>query len=250
MAIVARLIVVMIVAIAPTHVLADPKADAQEHVERAQQHFKAERVQEALTELETAYQLDPDPSLLYAIGTALAKLGRCTDAKERYERFLAANPADRYAAQARQAMSECKPALDESTPKPKAVPDKIAGPVATPAPTPPPAQATSRPWYGLKLGWALVGAGAGAAIASGILYGSASNDFDASEQAPTYDDASDLVDSGKRKHLYSMVAGGSALGLMAAGVCYFMFVGRHTESDAVSIVPTPSGAAVAWTGRF
>lgn len=247
MRIATRWILVAIIALAPAPLRADRKADAQEHVERARQHFAAGRNTEAIAALQAAYELDPSPSLLYALGTAFTRLGRCTEAREAYERFLATGPRDRQAEQARQAMRACTPApLVEPAPPPPPPPPRSSPEL----PAPPPVTMTARPWYSLKLGWVLAGAGAAAGVASGLVYLSARSDLDASEHAATYGESEQLRDDAKRKRLYAALGGGGALVLVGASVGYFLFADRGTERAAVSIVPARSGAAITWTGRF
>lgn len=247
MPIVIRLLVIAIVSLTSAPLLADPKADAQEHIERARQHFAAGRDREAVSELETAYRIDPTPNLLYALGTALSRLGRCEEAAGYYARFLETKPAERQSVQAREAMAACKPA-EASEPKPEPTPPPKPEPPPEPPPPPPPPAV--RPWYSLKLGWALVGAGAAAGVASGLFYLSSNSDLDDSKLAPTYDASQELLDDAKRKRLYTGIAGAGALVLVAGGVGYFLFADRGTEYAAVSIVPARSGAAITWTGRF
>src|SRR5437867_9257716 len=74
---------------APATALAGDKEDARAHVARATQAHKEARFEDALVELEAAYQLDPKPDLLYAIGQVDAKLGRCDEAIDHYRRFAA-----------------------------------------------------------------------------------------------------------------------------------------------------------------
>lgn len=247
MPIVIRMIVVALVSLTSAPLLADPKADAQEHIERARQHFAAGRDREALSELETAYRIDPTPNLLYALGTALSRLGRCEEAAGYYTRFLETKPAERQSAQAREAMAACKPA---QTSEPKPEPPPPPKPEPKPEPPPPPPPPAVRPWYSLKLGWALAGAGALAGIASGYFYISSNGDVDDAKTAPSYGETEDLLDDAKRKRLYSGIAGAGAIALVAGGVGYFLFADRGTEHAAVSIVPARSGAAITWTGRF
>src|SRR4051812_39387086 len=101
---------------------ADPKADAKHHIETAMVAHGEGRFADALIELTTAYDLDPQPDLLYAIAQVHVKLDRCTDAIGYYEKFLATNPKPAPAKAAREAIAVCKkkvgkvPAKTEPTP--------------------------------------------------------------------------------------------------------------------------------------
>src|SRR5262245_1184185 len=87
---------------------ADSKSDAKQHFEAASAAHKAGKFRDALTELMTAYALDPKPELLYAIAQVHVKLGQCPQAITFYERFLAGNPKPEHAARARKAIDVCK----------------------------------------------------------------------------------------------------------------------------------------------
>src|SRR5690349_6271689 len=76
---------------------ADPKADAQVHIDNASKLHDEGKLAEALQELKDAYVLDPRPELLFAIGQIHVNLGQCSDAITYYERFLGTKP-DRDAA--------------------------------------------------------------------------------------------------------------------------------------------------------
>ena len=50
-----------LVALAPAVAVAGPKEDASKHIEAATKAHSEEKYDVALTELEAAYKLDPDP---------------------------------------------------------------------------------------------------------------------------------------------------------------------------------------------
>ncbi len=56
---------------------AGPKEQSKELVAKAQTAFASGRYEDALTDLQAAYKLTPQPDLIYAIGQANSKLGRC-----------------------------------------------------------------------------------------------------------------------------------------------------------------------------
>ena len=78
---------------APKRPTAKAKAAAKKHMEKAATATTEGRHQEALTELDAAYQLDPQPMLLLARGHLYVKLERCEDAIRLYEEYLATKPA-------------------------------------------------------------------------------------------------------------------------------------------------------------
>ncbi|MEJ7603483.1 MAG: tetratricopeptide repeat protein, partial [Kofleriaceae bacterium] len=71
--------------------VAGPKDQAKKHLAAATRAHGDGKYDVALTELQAAYKLDPQPELLYAIGQVYAKLGECDEAKAHYDRVLAKN---------------------------------------------------------------------------------------------------------------------------------------------------------------
>jgi tetratricopeptide (TPR) repeat protein len=120
---------------APGAASAAPKQEARVHIDRATKAHKAGNLEKALTELQAAYAIDPQPQLLYAIGQIYTKLGRCSEASDAYLRFLASGTDASTAQVVKQAIDACKG-------------QGAAEPAPTPAatePTPPPTPATTKP---------------------------------------------------------------------------------------------------------
>ncbi len=101
---------------------ADPVDD---HVARGRQLYDQGDFAHARDELLTAYQLEPRPELLFALGQVELNLGRFAQAIDYYQRFLATNPAADQAALAQQAIGAARARLAEK-------------PAASPRPAPPP----------------------------------------------------------------------------------------------------------------
>jgi tetratricopeptide (TPR) repeat protein len=114
---------------APRSAGAAPKPNAKVHIDRATKAHKAGDLDKALTELQAAYAIDPQPQILYAIGQIFTKLGRCSEASDAYLRFLASGADPSTAQVVKQAIESCKP---PSAAEPATVQK------ATPTPTPPP----------------------------------------------------------------------------------------------------------------
>jgi len=85
-----------------------PKGNAKVHIDRAAKAHKDGKYQVALSELETAYSIDPQPKLLYAIGQVHAKLGNCTAAVSHYEKFIASTKDKAKQEVVKQAITACK----------------------------------------------------------------------------------------------------------------------------------------------
>ena len=134
-----------VVLAAPGAAGAGPKQDARIHMDRGAKAYKAGQLDKALTELQAAHALDPQPQLLYAIGQIYTKLGRCSEASDAYLRFLASGTDPNTAQVVKQAIESCKSQGASTEPAPPA-----AEPPPAPAPTAParPVSATQDPLAG------------------------------------------------------------------------------------------------------
>jgi len=140
------------------------KAEAKAHVDKATKAHKEGKFDVALTELQAAYDIDPQPKLLFAIAQVQAKLGDCPAAVDNYNKFLGSTKDKQKQEVVKQAITACKdkPAGDakpdkgdssvfrkekekekekEATPPPPPLPAVEATPPAPPAPEPTPAPA-------------------------------------------------------------------------------------------------------------
>jgi len=268
---------------APGAASADPKQEARAHVDRATKAHKAGQLEKALTELQAAYALDPQPQLLYALGQIYTKLGRCSEASDSYLRFLASGTDPKTAQVVKQALEACKaqgatePAAPAPTPAaaatastrtPEETEDPLAGKSAAPAPAPaeaapskrvalgaePPAEPTpaegSRPWYRDVLGDVLVVGGAASLVLGGLAYRAAVTDLDTAETVSTHEKYVELVDGAQTKRLVGVALIGGGVVLVTAGVLRFMLHDRHTEVRRVGMTPARGGGMVTWTRSF
>jgi tetratricopeptide (TPR) repeat protein len=249
---------------------ADPKptakATVKEHMERAAKAHKEGKFDVALTELEAAYELEPQPKLVYAIAQVYAKLDRCSEAITHYEQFIAETEDKSQHSIAKQAIAACKQKLEASAAavdtkpetEPKPVEPTPPQPVDEPKPAPPPVKVepqpapivTHSPWYTDMLGDALVIVGVAAGVGSVFTYQAAQSDLDAAESAPTLDGYKDLVDSAERKHLYTLVLAGGGAALVIGGVLRYTLRDSRRESSGVALVPTRDGGLITWSGGF
>ncbi len=231
------------------HALADPKADAKKHVDKATAAHAQGKFDVALSELTLAYSLDPQPQLLYAIGQVHVKLGHCAEAIDFYERFLASKPAPQAAEEAQQAIDNCRKQPEQAPPPPPPPPPPPEPPHPAPAPPPPPAASGSTAFYGDVLGDALAGAGAVPIVIGALEYKSALSDLDSADHAATYDAQQKLVDDAHGKRTTAIVFGIAGVGLVGVGVYRFVTHDRR-EHQGVAVVPTREGGLVTWSGRF
>ena len=258
--------------------LADRKAEAMEHVQRATAHHGNGKFVEALDELTRAFELDPEPGLLYAIAQVHVKLERCSEAITFYDRFLATNPEPKAASAAHEAIAICntkvaqpKPA-DPTPTKPPDVtrssdlteakpfvlepsdlrsakpPDLISAKVEAVAVNETPSSGR-RAWYKDPIGGAFVGAGLASGVMGVLFYRSASSDIDAAESATSYGSSEQLVDRASSKRTYAAMAGVAGIALVGAGIVRYVLSGSSKERG-LAIAPAVDGAAVTWGGRF
>jgi hypothetical protein len=241
---------------------------AKSHIDKATKAHKAGNFDVALTELQAAYEIEPQPKLVFAIAQVEAKLGNCDSAIEHYTQFLSSTKDKAKQAVVKQAIAACKPKLEEPTPvveepPPPPAPEPAPAPVVEPTPPPPQAPApivvapsppmtvtTKRPFYHDVLGDVLVVGGVAAGVVSFIEYRGAVADLDAAESAPSLTEYNDLVGKAHdNRNLSLAIAAGSAV-LLVAGVVRFAMHGGGETRTAVAVVPTRSGGLITWTGGF
>jgi tetratricopeptide (TPR) repeat protein len=252
---------------------AGPKQDARVHLDRATKAHKAGDLELALTELNAAYAIEPQPQILYALGQIYTKLGRCTEASDAYLRFLSTSTSTdtRTAQVVKQAIDACKsaePAAGKAEPAPpSAVDDELPPNVApspasaapapkqvaltrAPEPTPAPSAGKASPWYRDLLGGVLVAGGAASIVLGSLAYRAAITDLDTAERASSHEKYTDLVDGARTKRLVGVafVTGGAVL--ITAGVLRFALRDRHTEVRRVGLAPARGGGLLTWTRSF
>jgi len=251
------------------NVAADPKADAQAHIDNASLLYKDGKFVEALSELNTAYTLDPQPELLYAIGQIHVKLGNCKDAITFYERFLATHPDPDAASATKQAITACKNGTvgegsgsgsgsgsdagsgsGSGSNTGSAAGSNAGSDVGSGSSVGSAAGAGSAEpvtWYSDKLADGLVIGGVVSALIGVVLYSQASSKLDDADQATTYQGQQNLVDDAHSTRNLSIVFDVAAAGLIGYGVYHYL---HFREAASVSITPAPGGGAVTWTGHF
>jgi len=256
-----KLLLVMIIVFASARSARgeDVKAEARAHVARATELHNASRFREALEELKTAYALDPDPPLLYAMGQIHVSLGECDQAIVFYERFLAMKPSARSTALANEAIEACKknppPAVDAASadqPARGVIPRPIIQVTMPPSPPPPRTveARSARPWYTDHVANALVASGVVTGVVSLVVYRSAVGDRESANASASYDTYAALIDRAHTKRTYAIGLGVGGAALATAGVLHFVLRGRDTGDHGVQIQPSRSGAAMSWVGRF
>ena len=174
------------------------RAQSQDDLARAKTHYEAGHAlynlgnyTEAQREFAAGYQLAPRPGFLVNLGQCARKLGNLPRAKEMYQRFLSAVPAnDPQRAEATQVLAELDKQLAEQpvvTPVPEPKPELVQpvtpaattpSVVVTPAAlsltaSPPPRKSwIKRNWWVIPVGAVVVGVGVGL----GVYYGTRTAD--------------------------------------------------------------------------
>jgi len=268
---------------------AGPKQQAKAHIAKATKAHEAGKFELALTELQAAYKLDPQPDLLYAIGQVYSKLGKCDEAEEHFKKFKASTKDPQVKKVVDEAIESCKPAdepkkeepkkeelkkeepkkeeLKKEEPKKEEIkePDheeplvKKEEPKKEEPKKRPFAESHARheeehaegsPFYKDWIGDALVVVGVTAGVVGALQYSGARSDLDSAELANTQDEYRDLVDSAGSKRNKAVIFGAGGTVLIGVGLVHYMLHGRHTETHRVGMVPAKGGGFVTWTGRF
>lgn len=252
-----KLLIACAIVIAPLAAHADPKADAQKHLEAAAAAYKEKRWQVVLDELNKAYALDPQPELHFSIGQVYVKMGRCPDAIVSYEQYIASKPNDDNVSMAREAIDACKAAAIVAPDPGPVEPPPVEPPPVEPPPikndpppnVPPPVVDGGGRWYQDKVGVSLVGGGAALVLAGTVTYLLARGTLGDAEDAPTYPEQEDLFRSAKTKRTIAVVF--TVAGLAAGGAgAYWYLKKRPAERRGVSVVPTRDGGLVTFGASF
>jgi hypothetical protein len=101
-------IAITVLALATTADAKPKKQSPKPHIDKAMKAHKAGKFDVALTELKAAYEIDPQPKLLFAIAQVYAKLDDCPNAVENYEKFLAKEKDKKKHDVVKQAIAACK----------------------------------------------------------------------------------------------------------------------------------------------
>nr|HEX4312780.1 tetratricopeptide repeat protein [Kofleriaceae bacterium] len=246
---------------------ADARSEAQTHVDKASKLYDAKQYAAALDELNTAYTLDPQPTILYAIGQIHVSLGQCDEAITFYQRFLATNPDDGVASATREAIAACKThsvpdasgsgsgsgsagsggsgssASAGSGSAGAGTGSDTVGASVEPGPPSPPT------WYSDRLADALVAGGVASAVIGLGLYVDARSQLTDADGATTYQGQQALVDKAHNNRAFALLFGAGGIALAVGGVLHYMHH-KGEAAPAVSVTPIRGGAAVGWSVGF
>ncbi len=234
-------------------------------VQRGADHFRDGEYGAARREFQRAYQIHPEPILLFNIASTHRREGHGELALAYYRRFLAAaDPADSRRALALKTVAELE---EELAPQPQPEPERPPTPTAAPprrvvergservrAASEPDSE---RPPDGRVLRWTGIAAGAGAVAAFALAW-SATRDARSAEsyledlpadqgwdrtQADIYQDGR----SASRRAILFGVAGGA---LATTGVVLFVIGQRRASAASLRVAPESGGGSLLFGGRF
>lgn len=242
------MLAIAIVLTLPVTVHADPKAEAQKHLQDAATAYKEKRWQDVLDALNRAYAIDPKPELHFSIGQVYVKMGRCPDAIVSYEQFIASNPRGGNADMAKEAIAACKAAAIVQ-PEPGPVePAPVEPAPVEPPPPPPPPPSDSGHWYQDTVGVALVGGGTLMVLAGVITYTLARGKLGDAEAAPSYDEQVDLYDRARGERNIAVMF--TVVGLAVGGAGAWWYLKKRPAERRIGFAPAQGGGLVTWSGGF
>ena len=269
---------VVVAALANT-AFADAKATrrAKEHIAKGTKAYQAGRYEDARKEFATAYSLDPQPSLLFALGDVNVKLGRCEAAITFLEKYLETKPEESQTIAANDALAACnatpsqpaEPAADEAQieidpgkvepPPPtgpavpgehdKELPPGIVKRDVAPAAAPMTVDETpsERAWYLDPVGLAMCGGGALAVVTGAVVLGVAVGKSEEASAAQSYEDALGLRDQANTMGVVAIISASVGVALIGGGTYFYM---QRRAETRVTAAPTTNGAIIGLTGRF
>jgi tetratricopeptide (TPR) repeat protein len=216
---------------AATAVRADPVDD---HVARGRRLYDQGDFGHARDELLAAYQLEPRPELLFALGPVELNLGRFAQAIDYYQRFIATSPAADQIALAQQAIGAARARLAENSAAPPRPPPR---PPAPPRPPPQPR------WDDADSGLAVLG-GAIMALGGGLVVYGHHRAGDHSGRLSQYNDRLSTASLDEWGGAGCMVVGAAVLG---SGLVRWRL---HLVDAEVQPLAAPRAAGVTWVQRW
>lgn len=192
---------------------------ARAHLDAGLAAYDAGDYARAAREIKAAFEIDPDPSLLYTLAQAERLGGQCPAALDHYRRFLQSKPSEVGVEAANTGIALCEKAAP--APKPRPRPPKEA-----PRPQ-------ERPlWYkdgaNAAIAFGLLGTGLGV----GYLAAATSSRLGA-KRAESHDDFEFLIDRGSSQRRIGVVTLTLGLGLVAGGLGYHLWRDRKSRTRAV-----------------
>ncbi len=232
---------------AAAHAEPDKRAQALQLFEQSDKAYKAGKFEQSAVLLRKAYQVYPEPILLYNLGRALEGLGDAKGAVEEYEQYLrvAKHVDDRGAIERRIATLKAHVEKEQEADHPPPPPPP-ALPPQPPPPAPAPAPVVEEELdVPATVGWVAVGTG-GALLATGALFGwRASANHDDAVNEPMQTRAADLQSTAQHDATIAnvlFVVGGA----IAIGGGVYELLHQRSEEEAAQVTVTSHSISVGW----
>lgn len=215
----------VVLALSSATARADLSAAAKARLETGLVRYNAGQFEAAIDEIEAAYEIDADPSLLFTWAQAERLAGRCDSAVPRYRRFIASRPSTAAIELANNGIGLCAA---------KAARD--GGPRAADG---------RRPWYQNPVGGAVVAGVLGLGVGTGFLI-AASGTRDRADRAPTSDAFERELDRATTQRRIGATFLVVGAGLVGGGIAVHLWT---TRSAARTVVGT-TGSSLFIAGEF
>lgn len=193
---------------------------AQALYEEALELYKASAYDEAASRLSESHHLRPIPETLFAWAQAVRLAGRCAEAVQLFERFIALAPPERQVEAARLAMRRCQ----ERPREPEAAPSTPRASLSEP-----------KRWYGDLAGHALTAAGVGGLAAGLSLIVSAHARAAEAEDAPSLGASEDLRRQAEVRWAWGLGLSLFGTAALSAGVFRYVTVARNAQDTMVTV---------------
>lgn len=225
----ATLVVAIAIGTSPLH--AD--TPAEQTLARIRELYASGDYEGVRRELLAAYDRDPDPALLFALGQVELNLGNYAAAIDYYERFITTGPSDEQVALAQQAIGAARMRL--------ANPDAVT-PVPTPEPVVEPRR-TRRRWTTEDTGLLALGAAAVVVGAGLYTYGYRLG----TDRSGTLADYDERLDQARATQWTGV--GIASAGALLAGVTVLRWRLR-SDGAVITAAANPSGASLVVSRRW
>lgn len=213
------LLVVSVIALAPAAAIADMKPAAQAKFDAGVAQYNAGNYESAITLLEDAYELDPDPGVLFTWAQAERLAGKCSRAMPRYRKFIASKPSNEAIALASNGIQLCEA---EAKGIASAPPCTVSKPL---------------PWYKDPIGGAVVVGVVGLGVGIGFFVASSGN-RDRADSAQTSAAFNDLLDRATMQRRIGITLTAVGVGLIGGGLTYRYLVNRRSRGPVVGATGT------------
>lgn len=196
---------------------AELSAPAKARLDVGLVHYNAGHYEAAIVEFEAAYEIDPDPSLLFTWAQAERLADHCASALPRYRQFLESRPSAEAAALANNGIALCEA---KSSATPGCEPD------------------ASLPWYKNPAGGAVVGGVIVTGIGIGFLF-AASGNRDSADHATTSDAFETYLDRATTQRRVGALFLVIGVGLTGGGIGYHYYTkSKRTKGPVVGTTGT------------